>query len=337
MNALLQTLSNRDYPRGPIDAADKPEHKEWFHFCVRGRELDLVINFSLVSEGGGHKVARVTALARARAWDGDLDRYTGRDVRVRDGTLDLQFGENFLRLEDGVYRIALRLARRPISVELELRPLVLPSVANNIPLDRGVLFNWLVVPRLEANGTVELDGERHVLSGAPTYHDHNWGHFSWGSFAWEWGFALPSDLAVPWSVVFARLVDRAHTSVLSQALFLWRGADHFRVLRGHELRVSSSGPLRARPILKLPRVMGLLAPGIAPDVPAHLEVAGQAGDDELRVRFDAEDLVQVVVPNDGDLGLTIINEVNGRVALDGCVRGQRVEAEGHAVFEFLGA
>jgi hypothetical protein len=83
--------------------------------------------------------------------------------------------------------------------------------------------------------------------------------------------------------------------------------------------------------------MGLISPDVLPDVPARLSVRGEGDGDELECVFDAHDGAQVIVPNDHDLGVTIINEVSGIVRLSGRVRGESVKMEGRAIFEFLGA
>jgi len=66
-------------------------------------------------------------------------------------------------------------------------------------------------------------------------------------------------------------------------------------------------------------------------------MTAEADGDVLAWRFDAADGVQVVLPSDTDLGVTIINEVAGRLALEGVVGGERVTMDGRAVCEFLGA
>jgi hypothetical protein len=47
-------------------------------------------------------------------------------------------------------------------------------------------------------------------------------------------------------------------------------------------------------------------------------------------------VAQLVLPSETRLdAVTIINEVSGRVTLEGKVRGEPVEMEGAAVFEFI--
>jgi hypothetical protein len=48
-----------------------------------------------------------------------------------------------------------------------------------------------------------------------------------------------------------------------------------------------------------------------------------------------EDLAQLVVPNETNLGETIINEVVGTVKAAGRLNGEKFDWEGRGFFEFL--
>jgi hypothetical protein len=341
---ITQAILRADYfRRSPFALGGPQGHKEWLHFCVYGQDIDVLANFSICDDVrpgaiSGTEFARVTVLVREQEWDGDVDLYESSAVLVPGGRVEATFGSNYVVFEDGEYHIFLKLRDRPIAMDLHLRPMTMPSLANNIQLDPGPPINWLVVPRLVARGTVRVGDREHHIENAPAYHDHNWGHFAWGrDFAWEWGFALPHDPRVPWSLVFVRLSDRAHTRALMQAIFLWKGMRQTRVLRAADVEVRHIGHLRPARVFKVPRVMGLISPDILPDVPARLWVRGEGDGDEVECVFDARDGAQVIVPNDHDFGVTIINEVSGTVRLSGQVRGETVQMEGRAIFEFLGA
>ncbi|MCZ7545139.1 MAG: hypothetical protein M5R40_17155 [Anaerolineae bacterium] len=70
-------------------------------------------------------------------------------------------------------------------------------------------------------------------------------------------------------------------------------------------------------------------------MPHRLEVRARSRDDHLNFCFEAEDVVQIVVPNETDLDATVINEVSGQVAVDGKVKGESVAMHGRGFFEFL--
>ena len=52
--------------------------------------------------------------------------------------------------------------------------------------------------------------------------------------------------------------------------------------------------------------------------------------------FESEDVAEVIIPNDDDLGVTIIHEVAGRVSVEGRVSGELVAFSSPSIFEFLG-
>ncbi len=318
-------------------------HKEWWHFAAYAPGIDVLVNLSLVDDvradaPAGQEFARLTVLVRTEAWDGDVELIAADRIDAPGGGLSMRFGTNRATFVDGAYHLSVALSRRPIRVDLVVRPEALPAIAHNIPLDEGPPIHWLVAPRCRAEGTVTINGVTHTLTDAPAYHDHNWGHFAWGrDFAWEWGFGLPPGRDDPWSLVFVRLSDRAHTLARMQALFLWRGAWQHRVMRADEVRVTREGFLRPTRGFKVPRAMALVSPSTATDVPARLIIEARGDGDHVRAVFTAEDLAQVVIPNDHDPGNTLINEVGGTVAVEGVVRGETVSMQGRAVFEFLGA
>lgn len=344
MSTIDQTIRRADHlRRSPARVGGERGHKEWMHFCVYGPEVDVLVNFSLVDDvrpeaAPGDEFARVVVLVRDGAWDGDVERFEADVVRAQGGGLSLRFGDNVMRYEDGAYTLAVTLTRRPITVRLRLTARCVPSLANNIQLDPGPPIHWLVLPRCTADGEVVVAGRRHTFVDAPAYHDHNWGRFAWGrDFAWEWGFGLPPSQDNPWTLVFVRLSNRAHTRALMQAVFLWRGPWQQRVFRGGDVAVAREGFLRPARVFKVPRPMALLSPGTATDVPKRLVMRAAGDGDRVEVVFDADDLAQVIIPNDHDPGVTIIHEVSGRVTVEGAVLGERVAMEGRAIFEFLGA
>jgi hypothetical protein len=90
-------------------------------------------------------------------------------------------------------------------------------------------------------------------------------------------------------------------------------------------------------LTKLPRVMALLSPDAVADVPRWVEMHARGDGDELCYRFEADDVAQVVIPSETDLGVTIINEVTGTSSLRGTIRGESIAVDGRAICEFLGS
>ncbi len=341
--AIERAIARTDYTRrSPFSVGGRGGHKEWHHFCVPGPDINLVVNFSLSDDvrpeaAPGAELARVAILVRHETWDGDVDTFSSDEVRAGGGRIDLAFGENQLRFENGAYHVSVSLRQRPITVDLTFSPLTLPSIAPNIPLPDGLPLRWVIVPRLRATGHVTLDGRTFHLTDVLAYHDHNWGHFLWGhAFAWMWGFSLPIDANVPWSLSFVRLTNRTRTRALAQGLFVWKHAWSDRVFRDHDIEMRTDiGHLRPSRTFRIPRVMAMLSPETPTDVPRWVEIRAQADGDSLLYRFEADELAQVVIPSETDLSVTIINEVTGRSSVHGQIRGETIAIEGRAVCEFL--
>lgn len=341
---LTESLVRHDFVRGSPWALGGPKfHKEWLHFCVLADDLHLLVNFSLSDDTSagvqrGARIARITALAHTPdGWEGDVDTFDPAETRAHPGSIALTFGPNECRFENGMYRVRIGLRERPIAADLDFVPLTQPLQAPSIPQLDGPPLRWVTMPRLVATGTIRV-GDRVVrIARAPAYHDHNWGHFPWGAdFAWRWGFALPTELRTPWSVVFACVTDRARHYARGQGMWVWRHRDVVRGFRAESIRVRADRRyLRPERTLKVPRVMALVWPEAFADVPRWLEATAESDGDRVTCRFEAETVAQVVVPAEEHLGVTVINEVIGRSIVDGSIRGERVAYEARSVFEFL--
>ncbi len=329
--------------RSPFPYSGVGGHKEWWHFCVHGPEVAALINFSLVDERRREgpawvEVSRLTCLVHDGAWDGDVEVFGADEAEAPGGRVRARYGHNVMFFADGAYHIRVKLRERPVEMDLVLRPTCLPGRAPNLPLEGGSPIQWVVVPRLLATGTITVGGKVHHLRGAPAYHDHNWGHWSWGDdFAWEWGFGLSDRLESPWHMVFVRLTNRARTRILAQALSIWRDGRQRRTFREQDVVLRHEGLLRPSAVTKIPRVMGLVAPELPTDVPRRLHVSGRTSRDAVSCVFEGHDVGQVIIPNDHDFGVTIINEVSGYVSMEGQIGGEDVHMAGRAVFEFLGS
>ena len=326
-------LQWRNLPRG----ASAPG-KEWYHFCVIAPGLELIINFSLEADlrpaATQASVSRLIVLARTQGWHGAVETFSPGEVSGSPTDVHLELGPHRLRFEDGVFHLAIRPQEGGLSAVLRLEPLAMPLRSQGATLGDGSL-SWVVVPALRARGSVRVGDRLFRLDGAPAYHDHNWGTWRWGSdFAWQWGFGLPAG-GSPWSLVFSRMTNRARTRELDRKLCLWRDGRLVRLFTERDVEVRPEGYLRREHVWKVPAIMALLSPGDALDVPRTLHVTARSGQDHLTLRFDADDVAQIVIPNETDLGVTLISEVCGRLALRGCVQGEPLTAEGAGVFEHV--
>jgi hypothetical protein len=315
--------------------------KEWFHFAILGPGMDAILNLNLsrdtrpAAPGGGEWLARTILLAHDGGWHGGIDSIPLRDVTFGPG-LWVQFGHNTVRLEDGNFLLSAGLERQPISISLMARPLTRPEVLQSQRTLSEGWISWAVIPRLVARGTVAVGRRVHRLEGALVYHDHNWGNWLWGQdFSWDWGFGLPDDPSVPWSLVFDRTSDRARGRTSALTFAVWKGASVVRRFRAEEIQVRQHGHVSSVGVRKFPPVMAILASELTTDVPARFHVEAGSDRDHIALAFQVEDLAQIVVPNETDLGVTVINETVGRVRADGVIDGEAVRMEGRGHFEFL--
>jgi hypothetical protein len=315
-----------------------PGHKEWFHFCVAHEQVDVIVNFGVSDDRrGAHEQAHLVVLVRVDGrWSGAVARFDHDDFYVEGGGIAARFGDNELTFDGQAFRVRAAVGDPELAIDLRLSPECIPSLSNNIRLAGSSALNWLVVPRLRASGTVEGRGRARRLDDAPAYHDHNWGYFRWGDdFSWEWGFGAPHDVGCPWSFVFSRLSNRAMTTTLTRSLTVWRGAQPVRSFCADEVRIETRGLLRPERIVRVPPVMGLLAPGTATEVPRSMNLVCECGDDRLDIVLDAEDVAQILVPDDDAPTITTINEVVAHLRVRGRICGEHVEYDGRGIFEVL--
>ncbi len=336
--ALGRVVAAANHVRGAVDGAP---YKEWFHFAVVADGVEALLNLSVSDDTrpaakSGARLGRAIAIVRERdaGWTGAIETHdfaaSQHEIAApQNKSQTLRIGENSLRPVGDGYQLTLRTAR--VACDLWLRPRAVPLVGVGVDLGDGTL-NWVVVPRLTADGTLTAFGREHRLRGARAYHDHNWGAWQWGAdFAWQWGFALGERH----SVVFSRLTDRARARAWDTKLCVWDGETLARVFAGPEVKISVEGCLPPRPVPRFPEVLGLVTAGEAIDVPRRLVAEAERPGARVRCAFTAEDAAEIVIPNETDLGFTRIDEVSGAVCAEGAIDGAQFRIEGRAVFEFL--
>src|SRR5206468_2566042 len=71
--------------------------REWIHFCVATRELDVIVNVcftqgAIQGRGIDNDGAQIAVLAHHGRWHGGLDRYDMREVELGGGRMLARFG-----------------------------------------------------------------------------------------------------------------------------------------------------------------------------------------------------------------------------------------------------
>jgi hypothetical protein len=340
--AISAAIVQSDYFRGSAAGIGGGAHKEWQHFIILDAAFDLLVNFSWLDEvrpgaPPGSVFPRIVLLVRDHEWDGDVETFALREAHVVDGQLAADYRGNRLAFDDGAFRLEVRLQERPVALQLTLTPVTMPAYVPNVAMLDGPPMNWVVVPRLSAEGVLRVGARDYRLDGVPAYHDHNWGTFLWGNdISWEWGFVLPQRASIPWSMTFVRLTNRSRTVALMQNLLLWRGAHLVAIFRAREVAVRTAlEHLQPRRVFKVPRVMALLAPEQSTDVPASWGLAARRGGNWVDVECEGREVAQVLIPSETRLGVTIFNEVSARSTVRGSFGGEAFAFEGRSIMEFI--
>lgn len=328
--------------RASGDPSDAGSYKEWMHFCVclpgpaPGHLLFNVNVAERLLSTGVERQPRVIALGYLGRWTGVVDTFSDEQTRNRLGEIALQLGDNQLFWNSGAYH--LRVSNEHIRAQLRLEPVTLPTVASSVSFGPGRDIHWVVIPRLEASGWVQLGwGPTLQLDRALAYHDHNWGHFRWGAdLAWEWGFVNPADASCPWSVVFVRVSDGGRHRTLSQGALLWHGSGLVRSFQDQEISLALEGVHRGPRPLTLPKIASLLVPGSSTGVPARVSLEAKGLEDLLQVDFETSSVARVAIPSEIDpFRLVLLNETCGNAHVTGVTGGEAFDFEGPAVMEFV--
>jgi hypothetical protein len=327
----------RQAPTGTL--GERTAYKEWMHFCVcLPGDGHLLVNFNVTesaSAEGVERVPRLIALGCDGVWSGALETFAEHDVRGRAGDLDLRFGRNQIEWKGGAFHLEIEAGT--LAARLRLDPLVLPTVASRVSFGKEHSIQWVVVPRLEATGWVQLGDRRVRLEGASAYHDHNWGHFRWGGdLAWEWGFVNPADARSPFSAVFVRVSDRGGHKTFSQALLLWKGDTLIRAFQDREVRFTLEGAHAGPRPFTLPKIAALLAPGTTTGVPARVVVEARGQGEHVTVEFETSSKARVAIPSDVDpFRLVFLNETCGTARVTGSTAAGSVDFAGPSIMEFV--
>ncbi len=318
--------------------------KEWHHFYIFGAEVDLLVNFSVMNgvqfePDRGAMIPRLAILARTPSgWRGGLERFEADQVHLTQGRIEATFGGNEMRFDDGAYTLRIGDNRAGVSARIDLQPVTGPSLTEPIQLGSAGSMRWLVLSRLRASGTIEIEDQRFDLRDAPAYHDHDWGSFQWGAgFAWNWSVALGDGGDSPWAITATQVTDQGRRQLYTDSLMLWQGPRLLRSFRREGITTSSSGRYRqtTRP-LRIPTATWLAAPGEAFDIPKTYTVRAEGLGDVVELRLDVLDYAQIAIPGDFDADtICVLSEIRAEFSATASVRGTTTNFDGPAVLELL--
>jgi hypothetical protein len=334
-------LARSDFLRAPVLSAARPAgFKEWHHFVVHGRDVRLIVNFSLTNEVFGTDELRLTprviVVAHDEHWTGAVERFDAHALDVSADLGELTVGDNRMTVLPGGYCVVIDLPDKGIRGELRFSSASRPFVVRNEPVGDGRV-SWLFVPRLRADGWLRFNGHEHRMENELAYHDHNWGRFWWGDdFGWTWGTILPTEPQDPWSMVFVQMTDRSRLRCLSRALYLWHHDEPAAIFRHAAVQTRSKGRLARAADCTLPPPMRLLLDGEVPGVPERIDITATRAGDRVHAEFRSQSYARLAQPSEVCLNRsTVLCETGGTVRASGTVKGQDFDFVGTGVFEFL--
>nr|MDP9107182.1 hypothetical protein [Candidatus Eremiobacteraeota bacterium] len=198
-----------------------------------------------------------------------------------------------------------------------------------------------IIPRLDVDGVVRINGRTVALERASGYHDHNWGAWEWSrDLGWNWGYLLqPSGVAADReaTIVFGQVTDAARESARTEpVLLVWRGARLSHVFLDTAVTLQAFGRLD-REVPRVPGAMALFAPGSAGTVPERLSVDVLDGGDSLHVECRVRDAIQLLIPHAAGSAHTSVGELAAEYAVSGAIDGEPIAFGCSAFAEVAGA
>jgi hypothetical protein len=309
-------------------------YKDWLHLNVFDHSTGIVglVNLSVHGPPGGLGTQVVSAAffdLEGEGWVGALVGGSWADAAVTLRGLSTATATLTMGAEGRVLaaftseKLRLRLVARPATRAVEVR--------GTQPFGSGWL-GWRAVPRLTAEGWIELAGTRLPGGTFSAYHDHNWGRWHWGDdIGWEWGSFQAADDG---SVVLATTTDRRH---LRRDPFIVT-LDHHDVRRTFTgarvgTRWSGAGP---SPTCRTPGALAALhSDRRRPRLPGRLNVSARMGRDELELEFNCRSVAQVIIADPIVAGTSFLHQLSGRFRASGRLAGQQFEFDGLGIVERL--
>ena len=303
-------------------------YSEWHHFTFHDDVQDLhgIVNLAVsgdVRDPDRSRAGLSLVVAEQGRWRGTMNLYGIEDATFHGGAVDLALAGHSVRLEGDHYMVRAGLKNGSVGLEAVWMPRADGVRVDNI----GGVVSTFILPRLEVEGWVEIEGRRYDLAGAAGYHDHNWGYWTWGrDLGWDWGYAIEAPAeAASRTVVFGQVTDASRDMARSDlVMVVWEGARCTSVFLDDAVRLTTDGEM---PPASVPRVPGVLAlvEGKRRAVPRRVVVRADDGEDWLELALEASAGLQFLVPHGGGPGLTTVSELVGRYSVKGVLDGHPVD------------
>jgi hypothetical protein len=326
---LRHEIDHFHFPGDSI--ANKDTWAEWHYFNVlsEGGKRWAFISFIVGGDVTGTKWGGKVGVT-LREQDGATRRFgtTLDRTRVRFSTTDanLVFGDSHVTvLPNGDYEVRARAGQADISLVVHPAPFAyFPGVA----MGSGGFVSGYTVPalRASASGTLCVGGQCERLTGAQSYHDHNWG--VWRGVTWDWGAARAGEFAF----LYGRVIfPDSSASVPPLLVYLIDSLGFRAVFRPKLISYDDTRTIRSgAAILR---------------VPARARFSDIRGDDTLSVDISIEDAIATDTRprkvKEGERGDPLGSEkarpyfiqMKGTARISGRIEGQPLSGTGTGFFE----
>jgi hypothetical protein len=347
LSTLIQHLDALEFPAPGSPAL--PDYKEWLHFNILDVPHDLyaIVNIALTgdiyNEAQGSAFIGLMVYHQETDWVGNVDWYPMSQVKPIKGQVDVSMGQHSLCYKDRRFWIQAALQDGSLEMSLALSPkTMLIPMRNDIPFGRGWL-DWIILPRLSAQGSITFKNKTHSIRGALAYHDHNRGYWQWDdTVGWDWGFAIqpsrPEDNdsgSDALTVVFNRSTDRYRHSPGDRSVLVWRGQRFLKLFLKDDISFSYRGEFKPGDIYRVPRVMDLLSSGDSSSLPGTVLVQASNGPNHLEIAFCVESASQILIPQEAGGTNTAINELLGTCKINGRLEGKQFSFSCRTFMEYV--
>lgn len=320
-----------------IIAEERPTWGEWHYFNVlsddakRWAFLTLAVGGDIPDGRWGGQVL-LTLHAQGRAPRRFTQVVPSQQITLDTTRADLAVGTNTVTvLPDGRYEVRARAREDGTGAEATVALILTPAPGAYFPgtsIGDATLVSGYAVPALRGtiDGTICVERRCERYSGAPGYHDHNWG--VWRDVEWEWGAARLGEF----SVLYGR-VRRSGADDVREPLFVYLvDSLGFRSLfRPKAIRYEDGRTV--------------MAEGRRLQVPSRALLEDIRGGDTLRIALEIEDAMAsdvrldrmrqhgTLVPRRPDAARTFLVQMKGTATLTGRIGGQPVSGRGTGFFE----
>jgi hypothetical protein len=328
----------------PSEAALREQrYSEWHHFTFSDDDAGIcgIVNFALSGdmrdpERGRCGLSLVTH-ETAHGWRGTMNVHGTEEARFASGAIDLGIASSGTLFRNQAYEVSAVLRDHSVQIEAVWTPRAETIRIENM----GGFINTFIVPKLDVDGSIVIEGRRYALNRALGYHDHNWGAWDWSrDLGWNWGYLLEprrEGAADDIAIVFGQVTDASRSTARTElVLIVWHGARLTHIFLDEAVRLRVEGRYMGD-IPRIPGVMALLNPGRIASVPERLVIDALDGADHLHIECDIHDAIQLLIPHPTGSAHSSVSELVGTYRVRGEIDGKPLSFTRGAFAELAGA